>query len=147
MCIYNDCKIVIDLNKLVKARPCGVDLADEHVDNIANDLRRRMTFDSLFGQVDHAIWDYAEECNIDLSDVYMQYTTVESWTCEDGIVKNGSQQIDSGFGIRSISVEKTGFSYGNNFHFDDFVWILRCSTTKSSRFKLNMWTNNHFRKV
>ena len=68
MCSYNDCKIVIDLNKLVKARPCGVDLADEHVDNIANDLRRRMTFDSLFGQVDRAIWDYAEECNIDLSD-------------------------------------------------------------------------------
>ena len=68
MAIYNDCKIVIDLNKLVKARPCGVDLADEHVDNIANDLRKRMTFDSLFGQVDTAIWEYAEECNIDLSD-------------------------------------------------------------------------------
>ena len=68
MCIYNDCKIVIDLNKLVKARPCGIDLADEHVDNIANDLRRRMTFDSLFDQVDRAIWDYAEECNIDLAD-------------------------------------------------------------------------------
>ena len=62
MCIYNDCKIVIDLNKLVKARPCGIDLADEHVDNIANDLRKRMTFDSLFGQVDTAIWEYAEEC-------------------------------------------------------------------------------------
>ena len=68
MCIYNDCKIVIDLNKLVKARPCGVDLADEHVDNIANDLRKRMTFDSLFGQVDTAIWEYADECNIDLND-------------------------------------------------------------------------------
>ena len=68
MAIYNDCKIVIDLNKLVKARPCGVDLADEHVDNIANDLRRRMTFDTLFSQVDSAIWEYAEECNIDLSD-------------------------------------------------------------------------------
>ena len=68
MAIYNDCKIVIDLNKLVKARPCGVDLADEHVDNIANDLRKRMTFDSLFGQVDTAIWEYADECNIDLSD-------------------------------------------------------------------------------
>ena len=27
-----------------------------------------MTFDSLFGQVDSAIWEYAEECNIDLSD-------------------------------------------------------------------------------
>ena len=68
MCIYNDCKIVIDLNKLVKARPCGVDLADEHVDNIANDLRWRMTFDALFEQVDRAIWDYAEECDIDLAD-------------------------------------------------------------------------------
>ena len=68
MAIYNDCKIVIDLNKLVRARPCGVDLDDQHVDNIANDLRRRMTFDSLFSQVDTAIWDYAEECNIDLSD-------------------------------------------------------------------------------
>ena len=68
MCIYNDCKIVINLNSLVKARPCGIDLADEHVDNIANDLRKRMTFDSLFGQVDSAIWEYAEECNIDLSD-------------------------------------------------------------------------------
>ena len=68
MSIYNDCKIVINLNRLVKDRPCGVDLADEHVDNIANDLRKRMTFDSLFGQVDRAIWEYAEECNIDLSD-------------------------------------------------------------------------------
>ena len=68
MAIYNDCKIVIDLNKLVRARPCGVDLDDQHVDNIANDLRRRMTFDTLFSQVDQAIWDYAEECNIDLSD-------------------------------------------------------------------------------
>ena len=68
MAIYNDCKIVIDLNKLVKTRPCGVDLDDQHVDNIANDLRRRMTYDTLFSQVDQAIWDYAEECNIDLSD-------------------------------------------------------------------------------
>ena len=68
MSIYNDCKIVINLNQLVKGRPCGRDLEAEHVDNIANDLRRRMTFDTLFEQVDRAIWDYAEECNIDLSD-------------------------------------------------------------------------------
>ena len=68
MSIYNDCKIVINLNQLVKDRPCGRDLEAEHVDNIANDLRRRMPFDTLFEQVDRAIWDYAEECNIDLSD-------------------------------------------------------------------------------
>ena len=68
MSIYNDCKIVINLNQLVKDRPCGRDLDDEHVDNIAGDLRKRMTFDSLFGQVDTAIWEYAEDCDIDLSE-------------------------------------------------------------------------------
>ena len=68
MSIYNECKIVINLNQLVKDRPCGRDLDDEHVDNIASDLRKRMTFDSLFGQVDTAIWEYAEDCDIDLSE-------------------------------------------------------------------------------
>ena len=68
MAIYNECKIVINLNQLVKARPCGVDLDDEHVDNIANDLRKRLTFDSVFSQVDQIIWDYAEDAGIDLSE-------------------------------------------------------------------------------
>ena len=68
MSIYNECKIVINLNQLVKDRPCGRDLDDEHVDNIANDLRKRLTFDSLFGQVDQIIWDYAADCGIDLSE-------------------------------------------------------------------------------
>ena len=68
MSIYNECKIVINLNQLVKDRPCGRDLDDEHVDNIANDLRKRLTFDSVFSQVDQIIWDYAEDCGIDLSE-------------------------------------------------------------------------------
>ena len=68
MSIYNECKIIINLNQLVRDRPCGRDLDDEHVDNIAGDLRKRMTFDTLFEQVDRAIWDYAEDCDIDLSD-------------------------------------------------------------------------------
>ena len=68
MAIYNECKIVLNLNQLVKARPCGVDLDDEHVDNIANDLRKRLTFDSVYSQVDQIIWDYAEDCGIDLSE-------------------------------------------------------------------------------
>ena len=86
--------------------------------------------------------------NIDLSDVYMQYTTVESWTCEDGIVKNGSQQIDSGFGIRSISDEKTGFSYGNNFHFDELIKAAKLSKSivKSNESKvLNLKEYDEFK--
>ena len=68
MSIYNECKIIINLNQLVKDRPCGRDLDDEHVDNIAGDLRKRMTFDSLFGQVDTAICEYADDCGIDLAE-------------------------------------------------------------------------------
>jgi len=84
----------------------------------------------------------ASGSNIDLADLYMQYSTVESWTCEDGIVKNGSQQIDSGFGIRSISNEKTGFSYGNNFNYDEILKaaklsksIVRSNTPKSLKLR------------
>ena len=68
MAIYNDCKITINLNKLIKTRPNGLDLDDQHVDNIANDLRRRMTFDCIFEQVDDAITEQAEDCGIDLSE-------------------------------------------------------------------------------
>ena len=68
MSIYNECKIIINLNQLVRDRPCGRGLDDEHVDNIAGDLRKRMTFDSLFGQVDTAIWEYADDCGIDLAE-------------------------------------------------------------------------------
>ena len=64
MAIYNDCKIVINLNQLVRDRPCGRELDDEHVDQISNDLRRRMTFDSLFEQADVSIWNYCDEVGI-----------------------------------------------------------------------------------
>ena len=87
---------------------------------------------------------------IDLSDIYMQYTTVESWTCEDGIVKNGSQHIDSGFGIRSISNEKTGFSYGNSFNFDELIKAARLSKSivKSDDISIiNLKEYNKFKKL
>ena len=87
---------------------------------------------------------------IDLSDLYMQYTTVESWTCEDGIVKSGSQHIDSGYGIRSISDEKTGFSYGNNFNFNEIIKAAKLSKSiiKSNSSKsLNLKEYTDFEKL
>jgi TldD protein len=88
--------------------------------------------------------------SIDLSDLYMQYTTVESWTCEDGIVKSGSQHIDSGYGIRSISNEKTGFSYGNNFNFNEIIKAAKLSKSiiKSNSSKsLNLKEYSDFEKL
>ena len=87
---------------------------------------------------------------IDLSDLYMQYTTVESWTCEDGIVKSGSQHIDSGYGVRSISNEKTGFSYGNNFNFEKIIQAARLSKSivdTQQEKKVNLKEYDDFKKL
>ena len=51
--------------------------------------------------------------NIDAADLYFQSQRHESWVLEDGIVKDGSFNVDSGVGVRAISGEKTGLAYSN----------------------------------
>ncbi|WP_163832510.1 metalloprotease TldD [Spartinivicinus ruber] len=50
---------------------------------------------------------------IDAADLYFQHTNHESWVLDDGIVREGSYNVDCGVGVRAISGEKTGFSYSN----------------------------------
>ncbi len=50
---------------------------------------------------------------LDLADMYFQATRFESWSLEDGIVKDGSFNIDQGVGVRAVSGEKTGFAYSD----------------------------------
>ncbi|MDH5778011.1 MAG: metalloprotease TldD [Gammaproteobacteria bacterium] len=50
---------------------------------------------------------------IDYADIYFQSSRHESWVLEDGIVKDGSHNIDHGVGVRAISGEKTGFAYSD----------------------------------
>ncbi len=52
--------------------------------------------------------------NVDYADLYFQYSKNEFWSLEDGQVKNGSYSIDQGVGIRSISDEKTAFTYSDD---------------------------------
>ena len=51
--------------------------------------------------------------NIDNADIYFQTSRFESWVLEDGIVKDGSYNIEQGVGVRAISGEKTGFAYSD----------------------------------
>lgn len=51
---------------------------------------------------------------VDLADLYFQSSQHESWMLEDGIVKEGSYNIERGVGVRAISGEKTGFSYSDD---------------------------------
>ncbi|QIZ77905.1 metalloprotease TldD [Ferrimonas lipolytica] len=50
---------------------------------------------------------------LDYSDVYLQASKHETWVLEDGIVKEGSFNIEQGLGVRAVSGEKTGFAYAD----------------------------------
>ena len=50
---------------------------------------------------------------VDAGDLYFQSQISESWMLEDGIVKEGSFNLDQGVGVRAQSGEKTGFAYSN----------------------------------
>jgi TldD protein len=63
--------------------------------------------------------------SVDAADVYFQLSRHESWSLEDGIVKEGAHGIDQGAGIRAISGEKTGFAYSDE--------ILLPALTQASR--------------
>jgi len=53
---------------------------------------------------------------VDFGDLYFQHTRRESWTVEDGIVKDGAHSIEQGVGVRAISGEKTGFAYSDEIN-------------------------------
>jgi TldD protein len=66
--------------------------------------------------------------SVDHADLYFQFSRHESWSLEDGIVKEGSHNIDQGVGIRAISGEKTGFAYS-----DDIVLPALLEAAQSAR--------------
>ena len=51
--------------------------------------------------------------SIDAADLYFQHSRSESWSLEDGIVKDGSHSIEQGVGVRALSGEKAGFAYSD----------------------------------
>ncbi len=62
--ILNDNWISINLNELVKCRNDNVvkvELEEDEIDEIASDLRRLLTWDTLYGMVDNAILEYVGE--------------------------------------------------------------------------------------
>ena len=55
---------------------------------------------------------------LDYADLYFQSSVHESWVLEDGLVKDGSFNIERGVGVRAISGEKTGFAYADSINRD-----------------------------
>src|SRR3989440_12090005 len=51
--------------------------------------------------------------SVDFADLYFQLAHQESWSLEDGLVKDGSASIEQGVGVRALAGEKTGFAYSD----------------------------------
>ena len=52
--------------------------------------------------------------HVDFADLYFQYSRVESWSLEEGIVKSGAFSIDRGVGIRAVRGERQAFAYSDD---------------------------------
>ncbi|PCI56414.1 MAG: metalloprotease TldD [Gammaproteobacteria bacterium] len=73
-------------------------LTDSHID----DAILFKTLNSMMGR------------QVNFADLYFQSSQHESWMLEDGIVKEGSYNMERGVGVRAISGEKTGFAYSDD---------------------------------
>jgi TldD protein len=51
---------------------------------------------------------------VDFCDLYLQCTTSESWSLDEGIIKSGSFAVNQGIGVRAICGEKSFLSYSNS---------------------------------
>ncbi len=49
----------------------------------------------------------------DFADLYFQRSVSESWSLEEGRVKDGSYSVGGGVGVRALCQEKSGFSYSD----------------------------------
>jgi TldD protein len=52
------------------------------------------------------------------ADMYFQSSQHESWVLEDGIIKDGSYNIERGVGVRAVNEDKTGFAYSDEINAD-----------------------------
>jgi TldD protein len=84
-----------------------------HVDAIAVAREQLLARSGLdLSTLDRAL-SAAMSRKLDYVDLYFQLTRYETWTVEDGIVKEGVHSIDQGIGVRAISGERTGFAYSD----------------------------------
>jgi TldD protein len=54
---------------------------------------------------------------LDYGDLYFQSTRYETWSVEDGIVKEGAYSVDQGVGVRAVAGDRTGFAYSDQLDF------------------------------
>lgn len=79
---------------------------------------------------------------IDSGDLYFQTVRNESFSLEDGIVKEGNFSLDHGVGVRAISGEKTGFAYSDDIilpALEQAAKAARCIAEVGNQHSLQVW--------
>ncbi|WP_016955124.1 metalloprotease TldD [Catenovulum agarivorans] len=61
---------------------------------------------------------FMHQRKLDYADLFFQTSQHESWVLEDGIVRDGSFNIERGVGVRAVEGEKTGFAYSDEINFE-----------------------------
>ena len=63
MTISRDNWISMNLNELVAARASFLseEMSEGQIEDLASELRVTLTFDTMFGMIDEAIWDYLDK--------------------------------------------------------------------------------------
>lgn len=82
----------------------------------------------------------------DFADLYFQSSQHETWVLEDGIIKEGSYNIERGVGVRAVSGEKTGFAYSDDINPDALLKAAKAArsiSTKGGTHKINALTQSH----
>lgn len=76
----------------------------------------------------------------DFADLYFQSSQHESWVLEDGIIKEGSYNIERGVGVRAVAGEKTGFAYSDEISvqaLQDAAKAARCIANSGGKHKVS----------
>jgi TldD protein len=82
----------------------------------------------------------------DFGDLYFQSSQHETWVLEDGIIKEGSYNIERGVGVRAVSGEKTGFAYSDEISPEALLKAAKASrsiSTSGGRHKISTLTPSY----
>ena len=92
--ISKDCCVNINLNELVAIRASFLEevLTEDEIDEIASELRVRMTFDSLYEQTDQMIWEVTD--NIDKLPHYGEISPPPGWEAKLNEIEKNKKQFE-----------------------------------------------------
>lgn len=95
-------------------------------DNVAQHLLTSAGLD--LPKLEVALGQIHQHAN-DYADLYFQSSQHESWVLEDGIIKEGSYNLEKGVGVRAVSGEKTGFAYSDEI--SEEALLKACNAARS----------------